>query len=149
MPVFYGYLVFQTIVFSLPMKITSKESSSTPLHFEISLFSSRFNCETTEKKMMRRLSNSILFAPSKTRVLCNAVNTGEQSDTNSETTQFTHSTDWLTHIFKSTQAALPFPAKMPFHSFPLFMCSLILYSHHIWGHLWLSPVWCSKAWHWR
>lgn len=56
-------------------------------------------------------------------------------------------TDSLT--FKSTQAALAFPAKMSFHSFPLFFCSLILYLFHIWGHLWRPPVLCSQAWHWR
>lgn len=48
---FYVYLVFQTIAFfSLPMKITPKESSSTPLHFEFSLSFSLFNGETTEKR---------------------------------------------------------------------------------------------------
>ncbi len=106
------------------MKITSKEASSTPLHFEISLFSSRFNCETTEKKIMCRLSNSILFAPSKTRVLCNAVNTGKQSDTNSETTQFTHwLTDWLTY---SNQL------KQHYHSLPRCPSTLFLFSCALW-----------------
>lgn len=136
-------------------KKTIKEASSTPLLFEFSIsFPPVHWWENWVKTQMLRLSNNMLLAPCKnshTFILYNAVNTGKQSDTNSETSRFTHSlnlwlTDWLTHPLthsQSTQAAPPFPAKMSFHSF-IFSLALCFSIHcHIWGHL-RHPLRCTR-----
>lgn len=102
---------------------------------------------------MLRLSNNMLLAPCKTSltfILYNAVNTGKQSDTNSETSRFTNSlnlwlTDWLTHPLTHSQL------KQHHHSLPRCL-STLLFFHWLFASLFIvifedicgTPLRCAR-----